>query len=42
MPNEKKIVVEVADAQPNVQIIIPLDVAPGTMVEQAVELSGTR
>jgi len=42
MQNEKKIVVEVAYAQPDVQIIIPLDVEPGTTVEQAVELSGIR
>lgn len=32
--------VEVAYARPDVQVIIPLDVAPGTTVRQAIELSG--
>lgn len=35
-----KIVVEVAYARPDIQIIIPLEVAPGTTVEQAIRQSG--
>ncbi len=36
----KKIHVEVAYALPDRQVIIPLDVEPGTTLEQAVALSG--
>ncbi|MEX2366083.1 MAG: RnfH family protein, partial [Pseudohongiellaceae bacterium] len=38
-PN-RKMQVEVAYARPDVQVIIPLEVAPGTTVQQAIELSG--
>ncbi|TDY02460.1 RnfH family protein [Thiohalophilus thiocyanatoxydans] len=37
---ERKLPVEVAYARPDMQEIIPLDVAPGTTVQQAIELSG--
>ncbi|MFP4611611.1 MAG: RnfH family protein [Thiohalophilus sp.] len=36
----RKLQVEVAYARPDVQEIIPLEVAPGTTVQQAIELSG--
>ncbi|MGM0680084.1 MAG: RnfH family protein [Pseudomonadota bacterium] len=32
--------VEVAYARPDEQVLIPLEVAPGTTVQQAIELSG--
>lgn len=35
-----KMRVEVAYARPDTQLILPLEVAPGTTVEQAVRLSG--
>lgn len=35
-----KLQVEVAYARPDAQLIIPLEVAPGTTVQQAIELSG--
>jgi len=35
-----KILVEVAYARPDMQVIIPLEVAPGTTVEQAIQQSG--
>ena len=37
---ENKILVEVAYAKPEVQVIIPLYVDDGTTLEQAIELSG--
>jgi putative ubiquitin-RnfH superfamily antitoxin RatB of RatAB toxin-antitoxin module len=38
--NEKKIMVEVSYALPETQVIIPLEVAQGTTIEQAIKLSG--
>ena len=35
-----KIPVEVAYARPDEQVLIPLEVTPGTTVQQAIELSG--
>jgi hypothetical protein len=35
-----KMTVEVAYARPDIQVIIPLEVAPGTTVEQAIQQSG--
>ena len=40
MAEKSKIPVEVAYARPDEQLIIPLEVAPGTTVQQAIELSG--
>ena len=40
MAEKPKIPVEVAYARPDEQLIIPLEVAPGTTVQQAIELSG--
>ncbi|MDH5409237.1 MAG: RnfH family protein [Gammaproteobacteria bacterium] len=40
MAEENKILVEVAYALPDEQIIIPLQVEPGTNLTQAIELSG--
>lgn len=40
MENADKIVVEVAYARPDVQVIIPVEVALGTTAEQAVRQSG--
>jgi putative ubiquitin-RnfH superfamily antitoxin RatB of RatAB toxin-antitoxin module len=39
-PTEEKIMVEVAYALPETQVIIPLEVAQGTTIEQAIKLSG--
>ena len=39
-PNEDEILVEVAYAKPEVQVIIPLYVKSGTTLEQAIEQSG--
>ncbi len=36
----EKIKVEVAYARPDTQVILPLEVAPGTTVEQAIVASG--
>ena len=38
--NEKKIMVEVAYALPETQVIIPLEVVQGASIEQAIKLSG--
>lgn len=40
MVNEKTILVEVAYARPDVQVIIPLQVLPGTTLIEAIKLSG--
>lgn len=40
MVNEKTILVEVAYARPDVQVIIPLQVSPGTTLIEAIKLSG--
>ena len=40
MAEEKTIPVEVAYAKPDVQLIIPLQVKPGTTVIDAIKLSG--
>ncbi|MGD8408123.1 MAG: RnfH family protein [Thiohalophilus sp.] len=40
MAEKSKIPVEVAYARPDEQLIIPLEVPPGTTVQQAIELSG--
>jgi len=40
MVEENKILVEVAYALPDEQVIIPLYVEPGTSLNQAIELSG--
>lgn len=40
MTEQEKILVEVAYARPDTQVIIPLDVALGTTVAQAIEQSG--
>ncbi len=37
---DEKILVEVSYALPDTQIIIPLEVAQGTTIEQAIKLSG--
>jgi len=38
--SNRKLTVEVAYAKPEAQVIIPLEVEPGTTVQQAIELSG--
>ena len=38
--NDKMILVEVAYAKEDEQVIIPLNVDPGTTLEQAIQLSG--
>jgi len=40
LPKENQILVEVAYAKPDVQVIIPLTVELGTTLEQAIEQSG--
>jgi len=40
MAEGKKILVEVAYAKPDVQVIIPLQVKPGTQLIEAIRLSG--
>lgn len=40
MAEEKTIPVEVAYARPDVQVIIPLQVKPGTVLIDAIKLSG--
>ncbi len=40
MADEKTILVEVAYARPDVQVIIPLQVLPGTTLIEAIKLSG--
>ncbi len=39
-PMDEKILVEVSYALPDTQVIIPLEVAQGTTIEQAIKLSG--
>ena len=40
LPGASEILVEVAYAKPELQVIIPLKVKPGTTAEQAIHLSG--
>ncbi len=40
MVESKKLMVEVAYAKPDVQVIIPLQVKPGTQLIEAIRLSG--
>ena len=40
MADGHKIRVEVAYARPDVQVIMPIDVAPGTTLEEAIRISG--
>lgn len=40
LPIEEKIMVEVAYALPDTQVVIPMEVAQGTTIEQAIKLSG--
>lgn len=40
MPDSEKILVEVAYARPDSQIIVPVEVAPGTTLASAIEQSG--
>lgn len=40
MAEDKTIVIEVAYAKPDIQVIIPLEVKPGTSLIDAIKLSG--
>ena len=40
LPIEEKIMVEIAYALPDTQVVIPMEVAQGTTIEQAIKLSG--
>ncbi len=40
MESEQKIMVEVSYALPETQVIVPLEVAQGTTIEQAIKQSG--
>ena len=40
MENDKHIMVEVAYALPDKQVILPLEVTEGTMIEEAIKRSG--
>ncbi len=40
MSESDKIPVEVAYGRPDIQVIIPLEVAPGTTLEEAIRISG--